>query len=129
MNKTEAWEHFYTHYAQELSRVKLRELERRFQQQGETFILGFVESLQQICGKIKAMQLRNEKDKIGYLTYSMLRTAILDRRPVYLIEAFDKNWFLDSVECHFRYQPSWAWEGFYQLETELNEKLKLYLDR
>lgn len=129
MNKAEAWEHFVNLYGDEFSRAKIMELEQRFRQRLEQFIREFVESFREICTQIRTMQSRNEKGKISYITYSMLRTAILDRRPVYLVEAFDKDWFLDPAECQVRYHPAWAWELLYQLGLELEEKRKLYLNQ
>lgn len=129
MNSAEAWEHFVALYANEFSRLKLMELEQRFRQQIDQFRSEFIESFRQICNQINLMQSRNEKGKIRYITYSMLRTAILDHRPVYLVEAFDQDWFLNPVECQVRFQPDWAWELLYQLSCELDEKRKLYLNR
>lgn len=129
MNREEAWEHFITHYAQEFGRAKIMELEDLYRQQLDVFIAEFIESFRQICNQIKAMQLRNEKGPIGYITYSMLRTAILDRRPAYFIEAFGPEWFLDPVECQAGYQPGWALQQLYQLAADLDAKRKLYLDQ
>jgi hypothetical protein len=124
MKRAEAWEHFVVNYAQPAANKKIMKLEAYFRQHQEELIAEFLESFRVICLKIKAMQLANEKSKIACITYSMLRTAILDRRPVYLVEAFDKQWFLDPVECQTRYQAGWAFQFLDQLGPELVEQLK-----
>jgi hypothetical protein len=128
MKRAEAWEHFVTNYAQPAARKKIMALEEYFGQHQEELIAEFLESFREICLKIKAMQSVGAKGKIACITYSMLRTAILDRRPVYLVEAFNKEWFLDPVECQTRYPAGWAFQFLDQLGPELAEQLKsLYL--
>jgi hypothetical protein len=128
MKRAEAWEHFVANYAQPTAQKKIMAVEAYFRQHQEDLIAEFLEPFREICLKIKAMQLANEKGKIACITYSMLRTAILDRRPVYLVEAFDKEWFLDPVECQTKYPAGWAFQFLDQLGPELTEQLKsLYL--
>jgi uncharacterized protein YjbI with pentapeptide repeats len=127
MNSEEAWSHFMDNYALEYSRQKIMELERCFSEQFDNYIAEFLESFREICRNIQTMQRHNQKGKIACITYSMLRTAIVNRKPVYLIEAFNKDWYLDFVECQARYRAEWAFGYLQQLETELEAKLKLYL--
>jgi hypothetical protein len=128
MKRAEAWEHFVTNYARSTAGKKIMELEHYFTQHRDELITEFLESFREICLKIKAMQVAEAKGKIAWITYSMLRTAIVDRRPVYLVEACDQQWFLDPVECRTRYQAGWAFQFLDQLGTELAEQLKsLYL--
>jgi hypothetical protein len=128
MKRAEAWEHFVANYAQPAAQKKIMALEEYFGQHQEDLITEFLESFREICLKIKAMQSAGAKGKIACITYSMLRTAILDWHPVYLVEAFDKEWFLDPVECQTRYSAGWAFQFLDQLGPELVEQLKsLYL--
>ncbi len=129
MGSNKAWLNFMEHYGDEICQRKIMELERYYKDHRDDFIPGFLESFRQICLKIITMQLNNEKDKIGYLTYSMLRTAILRKKPVYLIEATNKERFLDRKECWSEYDPGWAFRFLDELEIELEEKRKLYFGR
>jgi uncharacterized protein YjbI with pentapeptide repeats len=129
MNSEEAWSHFMDTYALVYSNQNIRELEYCFSKQLDDFIPEFLESFREICRNIHIMQQHNQKGKIACITYSMLRTALIDRQPVYLIEAFNKEWYLDFTECQARYQAGWAFRYLDQLETELDGKLKLYLDQ
>jgi uncharacterized protein YjbI with pentapeptide repeats len=124
MKREAAWEHFVANYAQTMGTKKLLALEEYFYQHWDELIAEFQESFREICLKIKAMQAAETKGKVACITYSMLRTAISNQKPVYLVEAFDQEWFLDSVECQTSYQASWAFQFLDQLGTELAEQVK-----
>jgi len=127
LGPNKVWLDFAERYGNDICQKKIMELERYYQDHREDCVSDFRESFRQICLKIKAMQLSNEKDKIGYLTYSMLRTAILRKKPIYLIEATNKEHFFDREECWGEYDPGWAFRFLDELEIELEEKRKLYL--
>jgi hypothetical protein len=129
VNKEEAWEHFIDHYGREISKKKIMELEIYFSRQMTDLIPEFLDSFRQLCRKIETMQRLQAKGKIRYIIYSMLRTGIIDRRPVYLIEALNQEWYLDPVECNVKYHPGWAFQFFDQLRTELDDKARLYLNQ
>lgn len=129
MGSNEVWLNFMEHYGNEICQRKVMELEGFYKSHRDDFIPEFLESFRQICSEIKRMQLCNKKDKIGYITYSMLRTAISDKNPIYLIEATNKERFLDDVECWGEYDPGWAFRFLYELEIELEEKRKPYFGR
>lgn len=126
VNRTDALQQFKETYVKEKSNEKLLLLEKYFQGHKDDLIPAFVESFRLICLKVKEMQLKKEKGKIGYITYSMLRTAIAERKHTYLLEAFNENWFLDFEECYAQYDASWAFSYLEALRTELEEKRKLY---
>jgi uncharacterized protein YjbI with pentapeptide repeats len=129
MNQEETWSHFITNYAQANSLAKILQFEDEYWLRRDEFVPEFLESLRQICLKIRAMQLNKKKTKISNITYSILRTGLIKRQPAYLIEAFDKDWFWDFVECHVKYYPTWAFRNLQQLENELAPKVKLYLNQ
>jgi hypothetical protein len=129
MNRKEAWAHFSENYAQANSLEKILQFEDEYWLRRDEFVPEFLESFRQICLKISPMQLNKEKAKISRITYSILRTGIVERQPAYLVEASDKDWFLDFVACHAKYHPAWAFRNLYQLEMELAPKAKLYLDQ
>jgi hypothetical protein len=129
MNREAAWSHFMDRYALAYGNRKIMELESCYSKRVDDYIPEFLESFREICRAIHTMQQRNQKGKIACITYSMLRTALIDRQAVYLIEAFTKDWYLDFTECQARYQAEWAFSHLYRLEMELDEKLKLYLNQ
>ncbi len=128
MKREEAWKFFLENYAQKICRMKLMEVEDCFQKYRDEFVPDFLESFRQICLKTKLMQEYNGKGKVRYITYSFLRTSLMERKPVYLVEALNKEMFFDTVECSIEYYPEWLFKFIDGLERELEEKRKLYMN-
>ncbi len=126
MNRIEALEQFKENTVRDRCNEKLLSLEKYFEEKKDSLVQGFIESFRQICLVIKEIQSRNEKGKIGYITYSMMRTAIAEKKYSYLVEAFDKEWFLDLDPCNSTYDAGWAFGFLDELRLELEEKRKLY---
>lgn len=55
------------------------------------------------CEKIYQMQQQEEKGAIAYIHFSVLRTNILLKKHEIRLDAYDENWYLDSVECSDSY--------------------------
>lgn len=53
---------------------------------------------------IYEMQKTGEKGAIAYLQFSLLRTNILLNKHELRLDAFDENWYLDTVECSGSYE-------------------------
>ncbi len=128
MKKEEALQHFKENYVREKSIEKLLALEIYFNEHKDELALDFMESIKEICVKIKDMQEENKKEKIGYITYSMLRTEILEKNYIYTIEAFNGFWFFDKKECEAKYDVSWAFKFLDELWTELEQQRKVYMN-
>ncbi len=129
MKREEALEHFIENYVKMESSAKMQKLKVYYENNKNILLDEFIESFRRICIKIKDMQDKGKKGKIGYITYSLLRTNIMDRKFVYLIEAFNRLWFFDRVECWEEYDVRWAYEFLDGFEAELIEKSKLYLNK
>ncbi|MBC2580554.1 pentapeptide repeat-containing protein [Clostridium sp. DJ247] len=128
MKKEEALQHFKENYVKEKSIQKMLLLEEYFHKHKEELALDFIKSFKNICIKIREMQLTKEKEKIAYITYSMLRTEILEKNFVHIIEAFNSFWFFDQKECEVKYDASWAFKFLDHLWTELEEQRKVYMN-
>ena len=126
MNREEALQHFKETYVSKKCNEKLFALEEFYQKNVNDLIPGLVEAFRQICIKAKKMQQENKKGKIGYITFSMLRTSIAEGKHKCLVEAFDDSWFLDFQECSTEYDASWAFKFLDELGTELEEKRRMY---
>lgn len=129
MEKGEALEHFIKNYVKTESSVKMQKLKVYSENNKDILIDDFVESFRRICVKIKDMQDKGEKGEIGYITYSLLRTNIMEGKLVYLIEAFNRIWFFDRIECQEEYDVRWAYQFLDEFEAELIEKSKPYLNK
>lgn len=127
MKREEALQHFKDNCVKEKSIQKILSLEQYFNKKKDELALNFIEAFKNICLKIKEMQSIEEKEKIAYITYSMLRTEILEKNYVYRIEAFNSLWFFDKKECEIKYDASWAFKFLNELWTDLEEEKKVYM--
>ncbi|ADO54184.1 pentapeptide repeat-containing protein [Paenibacillus polymyxa] len=84
-----------------------------------------VEEFRGYCRDIRQEQLQGRKGKIGYITYSMLRTTWLEERPTYLVEAANALWVLDPEPIRFEWDTSWT----YSYWTDLQQKLRREVEK
>ena len=59
----------------------------------------FVSCFEGYCQKIAKMQQTGEKGALGYIHFSLLYTDILVKKYQLRIDAYDKHYFADRVEC------------------------------
>lgn len=64
---------------------------------------GFLDCFSEYCDKIYQMQQKGEKGAIAYIHFSVLRTNILLKKHEIRMDAYDENWYMDSVECSGQY--------------------------
>jgi uncharacterized protein YjbI with pentapeptide repeats len=129
MTRGEALQHFQENYVKAVSHEKRLALEDYYQKNSEELATGFYDSLRQICLRIKAMQTDGAKEKIKYIHYAMLRTAVLDQTYRWRIDAYDSKWYRDEQECSAEYDASWAFRFLAEFEKELEEPRKRYLNQ
>ncbi len=72
------------------------------------------------CDKIYQMQQSGEKGAIAYIHFSILRTNILLKKHEIRMDAYDENWYLDSVECSDYYHV----EEFYSYLEEYGDMVE-----
>ncbi|MED0679992.1 pentapeptide repeat-containing protein [Aneurinibacillus thermoaerophilus] len=127
MEKEEALQHFIKNEAIPRITESLLALEDYFQTHKDTLVHDFIHSFQHLCHIIKERQEQGEKGKIGYITYSMLRTEIMEERSIYGIEATDSRWFFYPKACQAEYDAGWAFFFLDELENELEKARKAYM--
>lgn len=88
MNRLEALEHFHKTYAEDVLNQKLHQAAYLYEQRKDELIFSFIQSFQSIC--LQAHSGEVAKTRIGYITYSMRRTYLMDRNYNYVVEAYDK---------------------------------------
>jgi len=128
VKKYEALEHFQQNIVNLKSKQKMQKVEEFFLENKDELVKDLVQSFSEICIKIKQMQSSNEKSKIGFITYSLLRTSMKEKRLTYLVEAFDNRWFFDRVECQTEYEANWLLKFLNELETELENERRQYFN-
>lgn len=65
----------------------------------EQLVAQFVDCFSGYCDKIYQMQQQGKKGAIAYIHFSILRTNILLKNHEIRLDAYDENWYMDSVEC------------------------------
>ncbi|MDQ0494119.1 hypothetical protein [Paenibacillus brasilensis] len=127
MNRLEALEHFHKTYAEEVLNQKIHHVASLYEQRKEELILSFIQSFQLICQQAKHIEV--SKARIGYITYSMRRTYLMERNYNYIIGAYDKSWFFDPEPCQGVYDAGWAFSFWGELEDELSQLRKPYMNK
>jgi hypothetical protein len=154
MDRTESLGHFEQNYVQAKITEKILQAESYLLQYREELAAEFRESLRLICQKIQAMQTEGTLDQVGFINYSLLRSAILEKRPQYRIDVYNQDWYfspnvdaglhsnancdcrmpkhngrLNQPECPGEYDAGRILRFLDELVAELEEPRKLYFDR
>jgi uncharacterized protein YjbI with pentapeptide repeats len=131
MNRIEALAHFENNYVQAKVLEKILQAESYLWQNRDQLAAEFRESLRIICRKIKALQMDGQLDKVGFINYALLRSALLTKKPQYRIDVYNKEWYFAPTqpECPGEYDASRIWRFLDGLEAELEEPRRLYLNQ
>lgn len=89
----------------------------------EQLVDQFIDCFSGYCDKIYQMQQQGEKGAIAYIHFSVLRTNILLKKHEIRLDAYDENWYLDSVECSGRY-PVREFYSYLEEYGEMVEELR-----
>ncbi|WP_166241093.1 pentapeptide repeat-containing protein [Paenibacillus turpanensis] len=114
-----------TELAQRTAKALL-DLEAYYQSRKGSLVYGVVEAVERISRMTREKQQAGEKEPIANLTFSLLRTELLEERDVYLLEASDSRWFLDRTALRTEYDASWAFRFWHRLKEELRADLREY---
>ncbi|SEJ99093.1 Uncharacterized protein YjbI, contains pentapeptide repeats [Paenibacillus polymyxa] len=96
----------------------------KFKVTQEQRIQACVEEFRGYCQHIRQEQLQGRKGRIGYITYSMLRTMWLEERPGYLVEISDALWMLDLQPIRFEWNTSWTYSYWTDLQRQLRGEVE-----
>lgn len=129
MKREEALTHFVENYVSKISLDKLQKLENYYENNEDILADKFIESFRRICIKIKDLQKSGIKGKIAYINYSLLRTNIIEGTYSYLVQGLNRFSIFDRVECQEEYDVRWTFQFLDELEKELLEKSKLYINK
>lgn len=128
MDRSTALQHFREQEVIPLLNHQLDLLEASFYHEQTELIEGVLASFRQLCSRIRHLQDRNEQRAIGYIHYSLLRTQMLERSYLYMIEAYSAEWYTDDSEVRCTYDASWAYAPLGGMMTLLEQKRKRYID-
>ncbi|MBE1555942.1 pentapeptide repeat-containing protein [Sporosarcina limicola] len=126
MHREEVLQHFLENEVEKRRIENLLALEHFFQTSKDELAEEFKQSFKKICFSIKEQQTQMSKAPLGHITFSMLRTELLEGNHTYIIEGTDEAWFFDLQPFLATYDASWAFRFLDQLITELNERSKTF---
>jgi|GEM_PF-1309698 len=128
VTKAEALEHFGRVYVQERVWKKLMQAEEYYHRHYGELKDGFLRSFQAIVEEIRRRQAVGALGPVGYIQYSMLRSALLAKRPTHRIDVYNEKWYFDSTqkECQGEYDGSTIFNFLDELVDELDEPRKRY---
>lgn len=119
MQTGEVLNYFYEIEVEKRRLKYVEALEDFFQNSLKELSSEFSNAFQQICIQLQKQQFTQMKGPIANITFSMLRTEMLDGKYLYLVEGTDEEWFFDMKPLLSTYDASWAFQYLDQLIEEL----------
>ncbi|MFB5763887.1 pentapeptide repeat-containing protein [Paenibacillus medicaginis] len=107
----------------------LLKMEQDYRRLREQWAAHFIEHFRRFCHRILDGQRSGDKGEIGYITYSLLRTGLMDGQPAYVAEAFDERWFFDRQPVQMEYDPKWAFQPLKGLEKQWEPAARMYVGK
>lgn len=112
-------QHFYEKEVEKRRLNYLLAIEDFFQASKEEIAQQFKRSFQSICLQLQKQQSQQQKGAIGHITFSMLRTELLEGSHIYIVEGTDEDWFFDMHPVLATYDANWAFRFLEQFIEEL----------
>ena len=119
MQTQEILQHFYETEVEKRRLNYLLALEDYFQSSKDVLAEDFRSAFQRICKVLQQQQELQKKGPIAHITFSLLRTAMLEKNYHYLVEGTDEEWFFDLQPLVTTYDANWAFCFFEQFIDEL----------
>ncbi|MEG0578792.1 MAG: hypothetical protein RR490_02635, partial [Niameybacter sp.] len=120
-------QHFYETEVEKRRLKYLLALEDFFQASKEELAEEFKKSFQNICLQLQQQQSLQQKGPIEHITFSMMRTELLEGKARYLVEGSDEEWFFDIHPIFATYDGSWAFRFLEQFVEELYSYNKTFM--
>lgn len=112
-------QHFYEVEVPQHRLRYLLALEDFFQTAKEQLTQQFQQDFQRICQELKQQQLQRQKEPLGHISFSLLRTELLAGRTLLLVEATNGEWFFDTKPIVTTYDAGWALRFLQDMMAEL----------
>ena len=107
----------------------LKKLDAYVQQNFDDLLDKFLLCFEQYCRQIAQMQETGKKGEIGFIHLSILKTNILAKRHQIRLDAYDKNWYLDRVECSGTYDVGAFYQGLDEFADALEKSRNSSVNR
>ncbi|MBD8032014.1 pentapeptide repeat-containing protein [Solibacillus merdavium] len=126
MQTQEILQHFYEKEVEKRRQNHLLAMEVYFQASKDSLAEDFRKAFQRICRQLQQQQVAQQKGPLAHITFSLLRTALLEKKYIYLVEGTDEEWFFDIQPILTAYDATWAFRFFEQFIDELTTYSKTF---
>ncbi len=119
MLKKEALEIFKNKYVTEEIKILENEINSYMIKNYNDIEKGIIENLKEMFLKIKEPQDCDNKKYISFITYSILRTEILNNQSLCSVSAYGSEWYLDNKPVEIYYDAGWLFEHIHTFQKKL----------
>jgi len=126
-NKGEALQHYLNHFVPERSTFYFKKIKRDSDAQSTEISKEFCDAFLDLYKQLP--EGKNGKLSLTYIQYSLLFSHVLSGKPIYTVEAFGNDYFLEEPFVQVSYQPQWLMDHLYSFYKELKEEAKKYMLR
>ncbi|WP_042473904.1 pentapeptide repeat-containing protein [Bacillus ndiopicus] len=127
MQEVKILQHFYDIEVPKRRLHYLLALEDFFQVNKEQLAAQFQQDFQIICQELKQQQTQQQKEPLGHITFSLLRTELLTGRYLSIVEGTSGEWFFDTKPIATTYDAGWALQFLTQFITELSQYSQTFM--
>lgn len=129
MNRNGIWEHFVSRDAMPLRNEQLHALRQYFDEYKKTIAGEIVKLFDEFCRELGQKQAEGGLGKIMLFQLSLLRTALMEHEPVYMLEAQDKKSMGQVQITPFRLNAKWIYTFMNSWAELLEQKRKTYMNQ
>lgn len=126
MDKEEALDNFLEAHVFDKWLEDLLPIQRVLEEQRVSIEQSFADAFDTVWRQATELQGQGVKGEIQYVYISLLRTSIMENRPFYRIDAYDHNWFMDSVVCMGLWDADFIFAPLFQRMGELEKTKSAY---
>lgn len=126
MTREEAQQHFWHTCARDMCKQALEQVDQYYRQHRDRLAEELAATFVDFFRQVRQMQDARQKKIVSYLCCSMLYIALLQEKPVWRLDAYDKNGYNDEQECSLRFDTSWLFSPLYQTCRKLEQERKKY---
>ena len=117
-------EHFYCTYFKPILKETLEKIEEDFQENIEKYKNEFILNFKSISKEIKNKYVGK---KIGYLTYNLMLTKIINKNYSYDIYIYDKDWYLNGDIKIGEYNVEYIYKYYEEMWDKLVKEGRGYI--
>ncbi|MNM67229.1 Pentapeptide repeats (8 copies) [compost metagenome] len=129
MNKTDVWGYFIENEVMPSRTKQLRELYQFYNLHKDEITKDIVKLIDIFCLEIQRQQAEGIMEKCVCIQFSLLRTTLMEGRPVYMLEANDQTSLNKVSISPYRYDAEWIFSFMNKWIMDLGEKRKVYMDQ